>query len=547
MMNYHFRTAKYLPALLIAIACWSGFSFAQENIVSHESASEAASSSPQENIVSGKTVSAPEKVPVGIQKLATEIKKVIVPESPKDKEREKQASAVMEEIKKKEEKLEETKKEAKKALEEKKLLEKQVQMKKEAAAATRQELKAVKEEAAVSKKPDIIQKAKELFSKVRKKKEAAPSNNPEAVLRVKELSSKVEKFDKEAAAADSKLKQVSLKAEDAMSEMAASEAKIQQLKKALEVLKKEELSKMTWVEKGTVASVLIAAGLCLIVLFKLVIRKFEDLVTAKGKIRESELGLRIKTLSRLFYWLVALAIGVTVVYLVMETLGFNVTALLAGAGIVGLAFGFGGQYFIRDVINGFFILLEEQYRIDDVIRVGEYTGVVENINLRITTLRDLEGRVITIPNSEIKTVVNYTLGYSQALFDVGVAYKENVDRVIETIKDLGKELRKDDYFGKLILEELEMFGVDAFEDSQVIIKFRIKTLPVRQWEVAREFRRRLKNRFDELGIEIPFPHRTIYIRTGSDSEWQQKFTRNYSPEKKFDGGMAPDHQQGMDS
>ncbi len=535
MTNYYFRIAKYLP-VLIYFVCWAGFSSAQENIVSNEtvsaggfssaqensvsqeSASEGRSSSDQDNIVSNETVSAVVKVPGDIRKIATDIKKVVVPASQEAKEIiEKRATAVKEVIKKKEENLEETKKEAQKAIEEKILLEEKVEMKKEAAAASRQELEAVKQEAAVSKKPEAMQK-------------------------VKELSSKVKKFDKEAAAADSKLKQVSLKAEDAMSNLAASEAKIQQLKKALEILKKEELSKMNWAEKGTVASVLIASGLCLIVLFKLVIRKFEDLVTAKGKIRESELGLRIKTLSRLFYWLVAFAIVVTVIYLVLQTFGFNVMALLAGAGIVGLAFGFGGQYFIRDVINGFFILLEEQYRIDDVIRVGEYTGVVENINLRITTLRDLEGRVITIPNSEIKIVMNYTQDYSQALFDVGVAYKENVDRVMEAIKDLGKEMRQDAYFGKLILEDLEMFGVDAFRDSQVTIKFRIKTLPVRQWEVAREFRRRLKNRFDELGIEIPFPHRALYLRSGSDNELLRKFPQNYSSERKFERGIASDQQ-----
>lgn len=543
MTNYYFRIAKYLAALLICVACWSGFSFAQENIVSNETASgagastgassaqknivsqesvsEERSTSNQDNIVSDETASAGIKVPRDIQKIVTGIKKVIGPIVPETQDREKQATVVKEELKKKEKKLEEVKKEARKALEEKILLEKKALTKKEAAAVTRQELDAVKEEAAASKSPEAVQKAKE-------------------------LSSKAEKFDREAAAADAQLQKVSLKAEDAMSKLTANETRIQQLKKALEALRKEELPKMTWVEKGTVASVLISAGLCLIVLFKLVIRKFEDLVTAKGKIREGEMGLRIKTLSRLFYWLVAFAIVVTVIYLVMQTFGFNVMALLAGAGIVGLALGFGGQYFIRDVINGFFILLEEQYRIDDVIKVGEYVGVVENINLRITTLRDLDGRVITIPNSEIKVVMNYTQGHSQALFNVGVAYKENVDKVMEAIKDLGKEMRQDAYFGKLILEDLEMFGIDAFRDSEVTIKFRIKTLPVRQWEVAREFRRRLKNRFDELGIEIPFPHRTLYIRTGSDGEGLQKFTRNYSPDKKFERGVASD-QQGLDS
>lgn len=122
----------------------------------------------------------------------------------------------------------------------------------------------------------------------------------------------------------------------------------------------------------------------------------------------------------------------------------------------------------------------------------------------------------------------------------------DVDRVMETIKDLGKEMRQDAYFGNLILEDLEMFGIDAFKDSQVMIKFRIKTLPVRQWEVAREFRRRIKNRFDELGIEMPFPHRTLYVRTGSDGEWLQKFTRKYSPDKKIERGMTSD-QQGLES
>jgi len=199
--------------------------------------------------------------------------------------------------------------------------------------------------------------------------------------------------------------------------------------------------------------------------------------------------------------------------------------LLAGAGIVGLAFGFGGQYLIRDLINGLFILIEGQYRVNDVVKINEYGGLVEDINLRITTLRDLEGRVIIIPNGEIKTVVNFTRDYAQALFDIGVAYKENVDQVIQVIKEVGSQMRADTHFGKLILADLEMFGVDDFGDSQVTIKFRIKTLPIKQWEVSREFKRRLKNRFDELGIEIPFPHRTLYWGAGQENEWMREFAK----------------------
>ncbi|MFC1480554.1 mechanosensitive ion channel family protein [Candidatus Omnitrophota bacterium] len=217
--------------------------------------------------------------------------------------------------------------------------------------------------------------------------------------------------------------------------------------------------------------------------------------------------------------------------MVLENHGFNVAPLLAGAGIIGLAFGFGGQYLIRDLINGLFILIEGQYRINDVVKIGEYGGLVEDINLRITTLRDLGGRVIIIPNGEIKTVVNYTREYAQALFDVGVAYKESVDKVMDVIKEVGNEMRKDPYFGRLILDDLEMFGVDEFSDSAVIIKFRVKTLPIKQWEVMREFRRRLKNRFDELGIEIPFPHRTLYWGTGKDNEWVKGFADRMTPGK----------------
>jgi len=154
--------------------------------------------------------------------------------------------------------------------------------------------------------------------------------------------------------------------------------------------------------------------------------------------------------------------------------------------------------------------LEGQYRINDVVKIGEFGGLVEGLNLRHTKLRDLEGRVIYIPNGEIKTVVNFTQDYANAVLEIGVAYKEKVDQVMAVIKELGAEMRNDDYFKKLILEDLEMLGVDSFGESQVTIKFRIKTLPIKQWEVAREFRRRLKNRFDELGVEIPFPHRTIY-------------------------------------
>ena len=265
----------------------------------------------------------------------------------------------------------------------------------------------------------------------------------------------------------------------------------------------------------------LAFGLLLLFLLKFGVKKLEKSLTKQDVIRESAITLQIKTMAKLFNWLGTIVIVAIVVYIILEKHGLDMAPLLAGAGIMGLAFGFGGQYLIRDLINGLFILVEGQFRVNDVVKIGEYGGLVEDINLRITTLRDLGGRVIIVPNGEIKTVVNYTRGYAQALLDIGVAYKENVDRVMDLIKEMGKELRQDPYFKRLIIGNLEMLGVDDFSDSAVIIKFRIKTLPIKQWEVMREFRRRLKNKFDEVGIEIPFPHRTMYWGTGKDNDWMK--------------------------
>ena len=282
---------------------------------------------------------------------------------------------------------------------------------------------------------------------------------------------------------------------------------------------KDEIGRNGLLDSIIRSLVVLIVGLLLLFLLKIGVKKFEQALTQKDVIRESESTLQIKTVAKLFRWVGTIAIILTIFYIVAENHGLNVAPLIAGAGIAGIAFGFGGQYLIRDLINGLFILIEGQYRINDVVKIGQYGGLVEDINLRITTLRDLEGRVIIIPNGEVKEVVNFTKEYAQALLDIGVAYKENVDHVMEVIKEIGKGMRQDKYFGRLILGDVEMLGVDDFADSQVTIKFRMKTLPIKQWEVMREFRRRIKNRFDELGIEIPFPHRTIYWGTGKDNQW----------------------------
>lgn len=272
----------------------------------------------------------------------------------------------------------------------------------------------------------------------------------------------------------------------------------------------KEILETVWVAKTVKVLLILFISWVLSKALKYGVRKLEGYLTRNEAIREDETTLRMKTFSHLLKWLGSIAIVICALYMILENFGIDVAPLLAGAGILGLAFGFGGQYLIRDIINGVFILFEGQYRINDVVEIGDFAGLVESVNLRHTRLRDLEGRVIYIPNGEIQTVVNFTKEYSQALLNIGVAYSTDLDHAIRVIKETGAEMRKDSYFSRLILSDLEMFGIDEFADSQITIKFRIKTLPIKQWEVAREFRRRIKVRFDKENIEIPFPHRTLY-------------------------------------
>jgi moderate conductance mechanosensitive channel len=190
----------------------------------------------------------------------------------------------------------------------------------------------------------------------------------------------------------------------------------------------------------------------------------------------------------------------------------DIAPVLTGAGIVGLAVGFGAQTLVRDVISGFFLILEDQVRVGDVAAINGVGGLVEEINLRTIVLRDGEGTVHVFPNGSITTLANRSKDFSFYVVDLGISYREDPDRVAGVLRDLGAELQADPKYGPFILAPLEVFGVDAFADWSVTLKFRIKTMPTKQWEVGRELRRRIKKRFDELGIEIPFPERVVTVR-----------------------------------
>jgi small conductance mechanosensitive channel len=175
-----------------------------------------------------------------------------------------------------------------------------------------------------------------------------------------------------------------------------------------------------------------------------------------------------------------------------------------------LAVGFGAQSFVKDVISGFFIILENQYRIGDVVEVAGVSGLVESVNLRKTVLRDLEGKVHTVPNGEIKVVSNLSKEWSRVVLDIGISYREEIDSIIDLLTQIAKELEREEPYKGAILEPAQILGVERFGESQLVIRMIVKTMPLKQWDVGRELRRRIKNRFDEKGIQIPLPHRVLF-------------------------------------
>ena len=240
-------------------------------------------------------------------------------------------------------------------------------------------------------------------------------------------------------------------------------------------------------------------------------KAFEDNDPSTMNEREKQaatLGKVTRNMVRILVWGVA-------VMMILRELGIDIGPILAGVGIAGLAVGFGAQSLVKDFLAGMFVLIENQYNVGDVVRIASFAGLVEKITLRATTLRDLEGKVHIIPNGAVDVVTNMTREFSRFVLDVGVAYKENVDSVMALLKEIGDEMAGDPEYSKLITGPLEVLGVEDFGDSAVVIRVRFTTEPIQQWTVGREFRRRVKNTFDAKGIEIPFPHRTLYLGEGA--------------------------------
>lgn len=228
------------------------------------------------------------------------------------------------------------------------------------------------------------------------------------------------------------------------------------------------------------------------------------------RLQSREEAMRIDTLARVLRYAVSVIVWIVAGMLVLSELGISIAPILGAAGVAGIAIGFGAQSLVKDYFTGIILLLENQVRVGDVIEAAGIGGLVEEVTLRYVRLRDYDGNVHFVPNGTITHITSRSREFAYSVIDVGVAYREEMDRVLEQMRAVGIEMRSDPRFGPKILEEIEIVGVERWDDSAVILRCRFKVLPLEQWSTRREYLRRLKKAFDEHGIEIPYPHLTLY-------------------------------------
>jgi small conductance mechanosensitive channel len=230
-----------------------------------------------------------------------------------------------------------------------------------------------------------------------------------------------------------------------------------------------------------------------------------------SRLDDREAVRRAETLGRVARYLTAVVVWLVAGTLVLSELGVSVAPILGAAGVVGLAVGFGAQSLVKDFFTGFFLLLENQIRQGDVVKLGEHAGLVEDVTLRYVQLRDYDGHVHFVPNGSITSVVNMSRGHAQAVVDVGVAYSADLDQAMRVMREVAAALRQDPEHAPRILDDIEIAGVERWDDSAVVLRARLRVAPLEQWTVRREYLRRLKQAFDRAGIEIPFPQMTVHL------------------------------------
>jgi moderate conductance mechanosensitive channel len=262
----------------------------------------------------------------------------------------------------------------------------------------------------------------------------------------------------------------------------------------------------------------IVAAYVAVRLLRLALNRVEAMLVRAGEASETVPGaalMRVRTLVSVLWTIAVGLIWFVAVLMILGQIGVNVAPILASAGVLGLAVGFGAQNLVKDLVSGFFLILENQIRVGDIAVINGTGGLVEALTFRTIVLRDLSGVVHVFPNGTINTLANMTKDWSAYVLDIGVAYKEDTDHVVDVMRKVAEDMQAEPTYRSAMLEPIEIFGVDAFTDSAVTIKARFKTRPLQQYMIGREYRRRLKKAFDAAGIEIPFPQRALTMGQAS--------------------------------
>ena len=264
---------------------------------------------------------------------------------------------------------------------------------------------------------------------------------------------------------------------------------------------------------GLRAFLILAVAFAAVRTVAIAVKRFEHDVNFGTGLDALERAKRARTLGTVLTNITTALVIVVATLMILNEFGVNTSAAVTGAGIVGVALGFGAQTLVRDLIGGFFLILENQVRVGDVVAINGIGGLVEAINLRTTILRDEEGTVHVIPNGAINTLANRSMHFSFYVVNLPLAYGEDTDKVSAILREVGDELQRDDAYMPFILEPLDVIGVDAFEETAVRLKARIKTAPLKQWFVGRELRRRLKKKLEERGVELWSPQKTVAVNS----------------------------------
>ncbi len=354
----------------------------------------------------------------------------------------------------------------------------------------------LEKEAIQHKVDDVEKKLEETKTKIK------DSEKLQSKAAVHELKQQSKQLEKEYQALKDQLKIKNDKATKELARSSQQQDEINQLKQQLDRLALEKNKRFSPRKKALIVGAIILAMLIgLFVKDKLFDLLDKWLIYQGGK-RHSIRNLRTRTFLRIFGWSISILIIAIGIFLILELFGFNSTHTLAGAGIFGVAIGFGAQQFIKDIFSGIFLVLEGQYKIDDFISVDQHSGNVEDINLRFTKLRNYDGNIVYIPNGDIHSVVNYGKGYANSVINFHIDVKQDIDQVFSLIREVVSELRAAPDLVDEILDDVALLGINAFTPTGIEVKFRVKTAPQSQWQVGREIRLALKQRFDLEGVKL---------------------------------------------